>query len=454
MISASPSITYEPAAEGTRTASPRPRAVSQCSPSAWAFPSTTRRAQKPVSISVGAGRRLTFYPPMSERKQTDLLSPRHANRGSVEVSTGISPLIGQIVRGNGRPEVLTSGGLPPHPVPSVNRFASPQRVTIADVALLAEVSKTTVSHVLSGKRPVAQSTRKRVEEAIEELGYRPDGLARSLRSRRSHMVALMIPDITNPYYPLLARGLEEGIGGGYRTFICNTDGAADREKEFLEEVTDRMVDGIVIDSFMMSPDKIRAVVGGRTPIILIGTTVMDAPGFDAVHSDDEHGAFDATMHLFRLGHRRVGMIQGPPGAGGGRNEGYLRALDEASAPLDPDLVASDEWTRPGGTGAARRLLQRPNRPTGIFCANDLMALGAMDAASELGLDVPGDIAIVGFDDIEAAGMVTPGLTTVSNPAYETGRLAGIMLRERMTGRYSGTPRTVTLPSRLIVRAST
>jgi LacI family transcriptional regulator len=339
-------------------------------------------------------------------------------------------------------------------MPKVNRFASSQRVTIADVALLAEVSKTTVSHVLSGKRPVALATRKRVEEAIEELGYRPDGLARSLRSRRSHMVALMIPDITNPYYPLLARGLEDGVDRGYRTFICNTDGEADREKDFLEEVTDRRVDGLVIDSFMMSPDEIRAAVGGTTPIVLIGTTVMGAPGYDAVHSDDEHGAFEATMHLFRRGHRRVAMIQGPPGAGGKRNEGYLRALEEANAPLDPDLVASGEWTRPGGAFAARLLLERSNRPSGIFCANDLMALGAIDAARELGLDVPREVAIVGFDDIEAAGMVSPGLTTVSNPAYETGRLAGIMLRERMTGRYGDAPRTVTLPCRLIQRAST
>jgi LacI family transcriptional regulator len=335
----------------------------------------------------------------------------------------------------------------------VKRFALPERVTIADVARHADVSKTTVSHVLSGKRPVAVPTRARVEEAIRELGYRPDGLARSLRTRRTHMVALMIPDITNPYYPLLARGLEDGMDGRYRTVICNTDGDPEREQEYLEEVADRRPDGIVLDSFTMTPERIGAVVTAPTPVVRIGTTVLDDPGFDTVHADDERGAFEATMHLLRGGHRRIAMIQGPRGAGGKRNEGYVRALDAYGAPVDPDLVATGEWTRPGGARAAGRLMGLSEPPSAIFCANDLMALGAMDTARSLGADVPHALAIIGFDDIEAAAMVSPALTTVSNPAYETGLLAGVLLRERMTARYRGEPRTVTLPCRLVRRAT-
>ena len=336
----------------------------------------------------------------------------------------------------------------------VKRFASPDRVTIAEVARRAEVSKTTVSHVLSGKRPVALETRERVEAAVRELGYRPDGLARSLRTRRTHMVALMIPDITNPFYPLLARGLEDGMDGGYRTFVCNTDAHPERELDFLEEVGDRRADGIVLDSFAMRREWIGGVVPRGTPIVRIGTTVIEDPGYDTVHADDEHGAFTATMHLIRKGHRRVAMIQGPPGAGGQRNKGYVQALRTAGAPMDPELVVSGEWTRAGGAGAAARLLELPDPPTGIFCANDLMALGAMDAARERGMGLPRDLALVGFDDIEAAAMVSPPLTTVSNPAYETGLLAGVLLRERMTGQYRGAPRTVTLPCRLVERATT
>ena len=326
-------------------------------------------------------------------------------------------------------------------------------MTIADVAEHAAVSKTTVSHVLSGNRPVARDTRGRVEEAIRELGYRPDGLARSLRTRRTHMVALMIPDITNPFYPLLARGLEQGMDGGYRTFICNTDGQTEREREFLEEVADRRADGIVLDSFSMEPGWIDAVVPEGTPVVRIGTTVIDDPGYDTVHADDERGAFAATAHLLNRGNRRVGMIQGPAGAGGKRNAGYLRALKEHGAPVDADLVVGSDWTRAGGTAAALALLSSANRPSAIFCANDLMALGALDAAAKIGMDVPRDLALVGFDDIDAAAIVSPPLTTVSNPAYETGLLAGILLRERMTGRYRGAPRTVTLPCQLIERAT-
>jgi LacI family transcriptional regulator len=334
----------------------------------------------------------------------------------------------------------------------VKRFAD--RVTINEVALLAEVSKTTVSHVLSGKRPVARATRTRVEQAISQLGYRPDGLARSLRTRRTHMVALMIPDITNPFYPLLARGLDDGTRGSYRTFICNTDGEVDRELDFLEEVSDRRADGIVIDSFTTHPGRVASLVPHGIPVVQIGTTIVEDPGYDTVHSDDEHGAFAAVSHLLERGHRRVGMIQGPPGGGGKRNDGYLRALQAAGLPYDPRLIESGEWTRPGGFRAARKLLDSPDRPTAIFCANDLMALGAMSAAAEAGLEVPRDIALVGFDDIDAAAMVAPALTTVSNLAYETGLLAGVLLRERMTGRYVDQPRTVTLPCKLVVRGTT
>ena len=334
----------------------------------------------------------------------------------------------------------------------MKRFAS-GRVTIGDVARHAQISKTTVSHVLSGKRPVAPPTRARVEAAIRELGYRPDGLARSLRTQRTHMIALVIPDITNPFYPLLARGLEDGMAGAYRTFICNSDRHPEREQEFLEDVADRRADGIVLDSFTLSPEWIEEVVTEGVPVVRIGTTVIDDPGYDTVHADDERGAFEATTHLIERGHRRIAMIQGPPGAGGQRNEGYRRALEAWDTPADPSLVVSGAWTRAGGAAAAARLLQLGDPPTAIFCANDLMAMGAMDAARDLGLTVPGDVALVGYDDVEAAAMVSPPLTTVSNPAYETGLLAGILLRERITGEYRGEPRTVTLPCRLIERST-
>ena len=335
----------------------------------------------------------------------------------------------------------------------MNRFAPHLRITIADVARHAGVSKTTVSHVLSRKRPVSTVTRARVEEAIRELGYRPDGVARSLRTRTTHTVALIIPDITNPYYPAVARGLEDGLGGStYRSLICNTDRHPEREVEFLEDVCDRGVDGIVLDSFTLSGERLVGLLPPGVPLVRIGTTVIDDPGFDTVHADDEQGAFDATRHLLGRPSRRVAMIQGPPGAGGRRNEGYLRALRSEGDP-DPELVLSGEWTRSGGAAAMRRLLALADPPRAVFCANDLMAFGVLDAAREAGLDIPGDLAVAGFDDIEAAAMSHPPLTTVSNPSYETGLLAGTLLKERLLGVSTGPPRTVTLPCRLIRRAT-
>lgn len=336
----------------------------------------------------------------------------------------------------------------------MNRFAPRARVTIADVAIRANVSKTTVSHVLSGNRPVAAATRTRVEAAIRDLGYRPHAVARSLRTKTSHLVALVIPDIANPFYPILARGLEDGLEGGrYRALICNTDRHPEREAEFLREMGDRGVDGVVLDSYTLTTDSIEEVLPQGVSIVRIGTSVLEDPGFDSVRADDGRGAHDATMHLIESCGPRVAMIQGPPGAGAQRNAGYAEALRAAKVAPNPQLVVSGGWTREGGADAMRGLLSLPVPPRGVFCANDLMAIGALDAARQMRVAVPRDVAVVGFDDIEPAAHAMPPLTTVSNPAYETGLLAGVVIRERMSGRYEGPPRTVTLPCRLVLRST-
>ena len=316
------------------------------------------------------------------------------------------------------------------------------------------MSKTTVSHVLSGNRPVALETRERVQRSILTLGYRPDGLARSLRTRRTHMVALILPDITNPYYPVLARGLEEGVErGGYRAFICSSEGDPDRERAFLREVCDRGVDGIVLDSFHLTVDDLHAATGGRLPVVWIGGTPMEHPGVDSVRSDDDGGAHAATKHLLERGHRLIAMLDGPRGSGTARREGYRRALSEAGLPAYPEPLLRSDWTRVGGRVAVTQLLALDPRPTAVFCSNDLTAIGALDVARAASLRVPDDLALVGFDDIEPAALVTPPLTTVVNSAFETGREAGRLLEERMAGTYRGRARSVTIPSPLVVRSS-
>jgi len=327
------------------------------------------------------------------------------------------------------------------------------RVTIADVAGHAGVSPTTVSHVLSGKRLVGAATRDRVERAVRELGYRPNMVARNLRTRRTQVIAVIVPDITNPFYAVLTRGLADAVDtAGYGTYVCNTDARFEREQKFLEDVLDRGVDGVVLASVDVSQEHLDEPARYGTPVVCLGDS-HDFPAVDRVVPDDEDGSRSATAHLVSRGASRIAMITGPPGAGVARVRGYRHALESAGRPFDPELVREGGWTRQGGRDAMRALMSEDPHPDAVFCANDLMAIGAMDVVHELGLSVPDDVALVGFDDVDAATLVTPTLTTVTNPAYDAGRYAGKLLVERMSGDYTDGRRTVVLPCRLIKRQS-
>ena len=327
-----------------------------------------------------------------------------------------------------------------------------RRNTITEVAHRAGVSPTTVSHVLSGNRPVATETRIRVRQAIDELDYRPSGIARSLRLQRSDTIALIVPDIANPFYPAFARGIDSALDGRYLTFVCSTDARRDTEVRFLEDLRDRQVDGMIIASFATVMADLEPLLDAGVPLVALGARLQD-PRLDVVTTDDEHGAYLATEHLVGRGHRRIALMGGPDGGGDMRQAGYRRALEAAGRPYRPELVVSGRWVRAGGAEAMRRLLDIDEPPTAVFAANDLMAIGAMDAIHERGLSVPGDVALVGYDDIEAAVLVSPALTTVVNPAEEAGREAGRLLLDRMTGRHERERRVVRLRSRLVIRDS-
>jgi LacI family transcriptional regulator len=329
----------------------------------------------------------------------------------------------------------------------------PARVTIAHVADLAGVSPTTVSHVLSGKRVVGAATRTTVLDAIRELGYRPNHVARNLRTRQSHMVAVVVPDITNPFYAVLTRGLADAIdAAGYGAYVCNTDGQHERERKFFQDVMDRGVDGIVFASGETASEITFGPGDHATPIICIGDH-LDHPLCDAVVPDDETGSRAAGAFLADRDYRRIAMIQGPVRYGTARTSGFRAAMQAAKRKTPPQLMVRGDWTRKGGYAAMQALMALPQPPDAVFCANDLMAIGALDVAHELGLGVPEDVAIVGFDDVDAATIVSPTLTTVRNPAYEVGSTAGDLLMSRMSGRYSGTGRTVVLPCQLVERGS-
>jgi LacI family transcriptional regulator len=328
-------------------------------------------------------------------------------------------------------------------------------VTIVDVARHAGVSITTVSHAVSGKRPVADATRVRIEQAIRELNYRPNAFARGLRTERSHMVALIIPDITNPYYPVLARGMQDALlAADYQMFVCSTDGGKELERRFLADSLNRRADGIAFASFGTTAKTLAPALRSGTSIVSIGPTIQHAK-IDCVRTDDLAGSREATRYLIDRGYDPIGMIGGPPGMSPSDNRlaGHRTALREARIRFDPGLVAVADFTRAGGAAAMRELLSRTRKPRAVLCANDLMAIGAMDAVRDARLRVPLDVALVGYDDIEAAALVTPDLTTVVNPAYEIGHACGRLLLERMSGAYRGSRREIVVSHRLIRRAS-
>lgn len=326
------------------------------------------------------------------------------------------------------------------------------RIGIAEVAARAGVSVTTVSHVVSGRRPVAEATQRRVLEVVRELGYRPDASARSLRTRRTMTVAVVVPDITNPFYPLVARGLESVLlPAGYHAVLANTDGRREEELAFLREMTAGRVDGLVVSAFELTRDDLLA--HRDVPVVRIGGR-FDADLGDLVLSDDVGGTAAAVRHLAGRGHRRIAFAGGNPGTGTStdRERGFRDGVARAGLELDESLVLHGEYTRAWGRAAAERLLDRPVPPSAVVCGNDLVAVGVLDVARARGLDVPGDLAVTGYDDIDAASLVSPALTTVANPAREIGRVAGRLLLDRLTGR-GGPARRVVLASGLVPRGS-
>jgi LacI family transcriptional regulator len=347
--------------------------------------------------------------------------------------------------------------------------------SIKDVGREAGVSAATVSHVLNGTRYVSPTLRRRVEDAITRLGYRHNGLARSLRTRRSYTIGLIIPDVSNPYYPQLARGVQDAAdAAGYSVFLCNSDRRPENEVRLLTVLLERRVDGIILDAAGPDPRVLAALAQRAVPVVLVGSRIeaSHVPDADVVQMAPEGGRV-AVRYLIDQGHRRIALIGGPPAPGNdapAKSGGYYAALAEARIDPDPALVAQGDYTRDGGRRAMEELLALPHPPTAVFAGNDLMAIGALAAVQLAGQRVPEDVAIVGYDDIPEASVTSQPLTTVAVPKYEMGRTAAHLLFERIrwsSEAYSRrdelateapvgvpAPQHVVLPHHLVVRGST
>ncbi|WP_397535413.1 LacI family DNA-binding transcriptional regulator [Roseateles sp.] len=327
--------------------------------------------------------------------------------------------------------------------------------TIKDVAALAGVSFTTVSHVLNETRPVSADARRRVLAAVEEIGYLPSAVARSLRKSETKIIGVLVPNVNNPFFAELVVGVEECCRlAGYSVFLCNSDNDPRRQQQYMRTLLEKRVDGLLLSSAGDAAALARIFKLATVPAVTVDRLVPGARA-DRVSVNNLDGASKAVRHLVGLGHRKIGCISGPAEfeVTQERVEGWRRAQEEAGFNADEQLLIESDFSSSGGYEAARQLLSTHPDMTALFASNDLMALGALRAAAEIGIKVPQQLSIVGFDDIELSSYVFPGMTTVGCSIRELGREAGRVLIDRIEN--PGAPlKDVQLTPRLVLREST
>jgi LacI family transcriptional regulator len=332
-----------------------------------------------------------------------------------------------------------------------------RNVTVADIAREAGVSMMTVSRVINHKSEVSAATRQRVQKLIDRLNYRPSGIARSLATNRSGTIGLVIPDVSNPFFAAVARGAEHvACAEGYNIFLCNTEEDPQRELAVLHSLEEKRVDGVVVFS-RLETRQLVGVLKQQPASVLINRQTSknnNDHAIGTVRLDDVLGGQLVTHHLLDRGHREIGFLAGPPTSHSGqaRTKGYLQTLTAAGFTPNPLWLHACAPTVEGGQAAARDLLRAQPKLSALFCFNDLVAVGALQACVELGRSVPCDLAIAGYDDIPLAALVTPSLTTCRTPQYNLGAEAVHLLLNRIRGCTEPCEEVVLQPE-LIIRAS-
>jgi LacI family transcriptional regulator len=320
--------------------------------------------------------------------------------------------------------------------------------TIKDIAEETGVSYATVSRALNNKYGVKPGTREKILAVARARGYTPNGIARGLVRKQTHSIGLIIPDISNPFFPQVASGVEDGAREkGYSVFLCNTNYESDQEARYLQLLIEKRVDGIILASGFQASDTINPLLMGSIPIVSLCTRFENVKNSFVV-IDNERGGFIATKHLIEQGYPTVGYI----GTQGQRFKGYLQALEKFNIPFDDRYVFSGDLKRETGYKITRRLFADQHYPRALFVENDLMALGAIQGIKESGRRVPDDIAVVGFDDISFSSFPEIGLTTVRQPKYEMGKLAVDILLDSII-KPSKEAKKHILEPKLIVRTS-
>lgn len=327
--------------------------------------------------------------------------------------------------------------------------------TIKDVAALAGISYTTVSHVLNKSRPVSDKVRVKVEAAIAQLDYVPSAVARSLKAKSTSTIGLLIPNGINPYFAELARGIEDYCErNGFCVILCNSDDNPQKQRGYLRVLLEKRVDGLIVSSVGGDAGLAGGFTAVRTPMVVVDRELENVEA-DLVRIDHELGGYLATRYLLDLGHRHIACVSGPEQAGVAqlRLDGYLRAMREALIPVEPHWVVASDYTSPGGYRAAVTLLDN-DPPTAIFAGNDMIAIGVLRAAAERNILVPHSLSVVGFDDIEMSRYVYPALTTVGQSILQLGETAAHMLLRRITEPFTGPAQQRVVAPSIVIREST
>jgi LacI family transcriptional regulator len=328
--------------------------------------------------------------------------------------------------------------------------------TIHDVARLAGVAPITVSRVINNSGYLSQETRERVESAISDLGYVPNTLARSLRSKRTNTLALVLTDITNPFWTTVARGVEDTASdAGFTVFFCNTDESISEEQKYLKALLQKQVDGILLVPAQNTPDSVELIQKQNTPTVILDRQIAGVQA-DCVRADSRNGSYELTRLLISQGHTRIALLGGPEGVStaNDRREGYRQALSEAGLLKENNpFEFSGKYTYESGYDLTEQVLSCSPSPTALVATNNFIANGAIRALRDHGITVPDYMSVVGFDDIPAAINTIPFLTVVSQPAYEMGKEATRLLLSRLNGEAPDVYKDLVLPVELIVRQS-
>lgn len=326
--------------------------------------------------------------------------------------------------------------------------------TIYEVAQQANVSSATVSRVLSGAKHVSGELADRVWAAVGELEYRPNHVARNLRARATSTIGVVIPDIQNPFFTSVVRGIEDALQAEkFTLLLANSDGDPARERVCLDTLCAEEVAGLVFVPCNAEPDAYEHLGRQGVPVVAVDRAPVGL-NVDLVAVTNREGARTAVRHLAQLGRRRIALIGGPPSANVAleREEGYREALEAAGLAHDTALVVRADFREDGGYGAMAALLSQSPRPDGVFVANNLMAMGALRAASDAAVRVPDDMGLVSFDDIPWGARVEPALTAVAQPTYDLGVSAARVLLDRIHEPHRPV-RRVELQTTLVVRRS-